>query len=187
MTSHTPILPTTHHPLPLLNQKRLPTFGGATSGYVYICAFSGYVNGVLVNSIKNPLPLVQATVQAQTVRNYITSIFAADQGVISQSLYRVSIPAVQKYPREHTPPIIPEYGEAYNHNNGTPHIEHVIMQITELIRFAILYLLRNPNFAIFHFTRKQCLRLWGELFYLAIMIINLKPAYNNPTITRYGA
>ena len=73
--------------------KKLPTFGGATSGYVYICAFSGYVNGVLVNSMKNPLPLVQATVQAQTVRNYIPSIFAADQGVISQSLYRVSIPA----------------------------------------------------------------------------------------------
>jgi len=167
--------------------KKLPTFGGATSGYVYICAFSGYVNGVLVNSMKNPLPLVQATVQAQTVRNYIPSIFAADQGVISQSLYRVSIPAVQKYLREHTPPIIPECGEAYNHNNGTPHIEHVIRQIKELIRFAILYLLRNPNFASFHFTRKQCLRLWGELFYWAIMIINLKPAYNNPTITRYEA
>jgi hypothetical protein len=137
--------------------------------------------------MKNPLPLVQATVQAQTVRNYIPSIFAADQGVISQSLYRVSIPAVQKYLREHTPPIIPECGEAYNHNNGTPHIEHVIRQIKELIRFAILYLLRNPNFASFHFTRKQCLRLWGELFYWAIMIINLKPAYNNPTITRYEA
>jgi hypothetical protein len=138
--------------------------------------------------MKNPLPLVQATVQAQTVCNYIPSIFAADQGVISQSLYRVSIPAVQKYLREHTPPIIPEYGEAYNHNNGSPHIEHVIMQIKELFRFAILYLLRNPNFATtFHFTCKQCLRLWGELFYLAIMIIDLKPAYNNPTIKRYEA
>ncbi len=135
--------------------------------------------------MKNPLPLVQATIKAQTNRGYVPSIFAADQGVISQSLFRVSIAAVQKFLREHNPPITPECGEAHNHNNGTPYIEHIIRQIKELIRFAILYLLRNPNFASFHFTRRQCLRLWGELFYWAIAIINLKPSYSQPTITRY--
>ena len=122
--------------------------------------------------MKNPLPLVQATVQAQMVRNYVLSIFAANQGAISQSLYRVSISAVQKYPCEHTPPIILECGKAYNHNNGTPHFKHVIRQIKDFIHFAILYLLRYLNFTSFHFTRKQCLRLWGELFYCVIMIIN---------------
>ena len=66
-------------------------------------------------------------------------------------------------------------------------VEHVIRQIKELIRFAILYLLRNPNFSSFNFTRKQCLRLWGELFYWAIAIITLKPSYCNPRITRYEA
>eukprot|EP01036_Dinobryon_divergens_P033627 gene33627-43460_t len=135
--------------------------------------------------MKNPLSLDQATIKAQTNRGYVPSTFAADQGVISQSLFRVSIPAVQKFLREHNPPIIPECGEAHNHNNGTPYIEHIIRQIKELIRFAILYLLRNPNFASFHFTRRQCLRLWGELFYWAIAFINLKPSYNKPTITRY--
>ena len=165
--------------------KKLPSFGGATAGYVYLDVHSGYVNGILVTSMKNPLPLVQATIKAQTNRGYVPSIFAADQGVISQSLFRVSIPAVQKFLREHNPPIIPECGEAHNHNNGTPYIEHIIRQIKELIRFAILYLLRNPNFASFHFTRRQCLRLWGELFYWAIAIINLKPSYSKPTITRY--
>ena len=175
-------------PPPTVNPKKvkkLPSFGGATAGYVYLDVHSGYVNGILVTSMKNPLPLVQATIKAQTNRGYVPSVFAADQGIISQSLFRVSIPTVQKFLREHTPPITPQCGEAYNHNNGTPHIEHVIRQIKELIRFAILYLLRNPNFASFHFTRKQCLRLWGELFYWAIMIINLKPSYSNPSITRY--
>ena len=167
--------------------EKLPLFGGAKAGYVYIDVYSGYVNGILVTSMKNSLLLVQSTVKALTNRNYIPSVFAADQGVISQSLYRVSIPAVQKFLRDHVPPITPECGEAYNHNNGTPHIEHVIRQIKELIRFAILYLLRNPNFSSFNFTRKQCLRLWGELFYWAIAIINLKPSYCNPRITRYEA
>ncbi len=87
------------------------------------------------------------------------------------SLYRVSIPAVQKYLREYTPFIIPECGEAYNHNNGTPHIEHVISRQINTI----------PT------SQSQLRRLWGKLFYWAIMIINLKPAYNNPTITRYEA
>jgi hypothetical protein len=129
--------------------------------------------------MKNSLLLVQYTVKTLTNRNYIPSVFAADQGVKSQSLYRVSISAVQKFLREHVPPITPEFGEAYNYNNGTPQIEYVIRQIKELIRFAILYLFRNPNFSSFNFTRKQCLRLWGELFYWAIANIN------NPRITRY--
>jgi hypothetical protein len=59
---HSPPTP----PAQLKKVKKLPTFGGATSGYVYICAFSGYVNVALVNSMKSPLPIVQATVQAQT-------------------------------------------------------------------------------------------------------------------------
>jgi len=139
--------------------EKLPSFGGARAGYVYIDVYSGYVNGILVTSMKNSLLLVQSTVKALTNRNYIPSVFAADQGVISQSLYRVSIPAVQKFLRDHVPPITPECGEAYNHNNGTPHIEHVIRQIKELFRFAILNLLRNTNFSSFNFTRKQCLRL----------------------------
>ena len=85
--------------------KKLPSFGGATAGYVYLDVHSGYVNGILVTSMKNPLPLVQATIKAQTNRGYVPSIFAADQGVISQSLFRVSIAAVQKFLREHNPPI----------------------------------------------------------------------------------
>eukprot|EP01036_Dinobryon_divergens_P039047 gene39047-51372_t len=77
--------------------KKLPSFGGATAGYVYLDVHSGYVNGILVTSMKNPLPLVQAIIKAQTNRGYVPSTFAADQGVISQSLFRVSIPAVQKF------------------------------------------------------------------------------------------
>jgi len=51
----------------------------------------------------------------------------------------------------------------------------------------VLYILRNPNFSKYNFTKIQILKLWGELFYWALAIINLKPAYNNPSITRYEA
>ena len=71
-----------------------------------------------------------------------------------------------------------EVGEAYNHNIGTPHIE-------KTLRFAMLYVLRNSNFKHFCFSRTQILKLWGETFYWAIVIINLKPSYNNPAITKH--
>jgi hypothetical protein len=102
------------------------------------------------------------------------------------SLFHVAIPEVQKYLREDEN-IVPEFGEAYNHNNGTPYIEHLIRQIKELQRFAVLYILRNPNFKDFKFTRVQIFKLWGELYYWTLMIINLKPAFNDPTITKYQA
>ena len=70
----------------------------------------------------------------------------------------------------------------------TINIEHLIPQIKELQRFAVLYILRNPNFQHFKFTRLQIFKLWGELFYWALVVINLKPAFNNdPAITKYQA
>jgi hypothetical protein len=43
------------------------------------------------------------------------------------------------------------------------------------------------RFKNFKFTRIQIFKLWGELFYWALVIINLKPAFNNPRITKYEA
>jgi hypothetical protein len=134
-----------------------------------------------------PLPLVQATVKAFKAKGHNkVEVFSADQGVLSQSLFRVAIPDVQKYLTE-VENIIAECGEAYNHNNSTPYIEHVIRQVKELQRFAVLYILRNQNFQHFKFTRIQIFKLWVELFYWALTIINLKPAFNNPKITKYEA
>ena len=181
LTSTTPLTPTQRSKL-----KKLKIFGGATAAYVYIDVFTGFVSGILVTSMAKPLLLVQSTIQAFKAKDHKVEVFSADQGVISQALYRVGLPEVQKYLVE-TEHITAECGEAYNHNNGTPYIEHVIRQIKELQRFAILYIFRNPNFKDFKFTRVQILRLWGELFYWSLVIINLKPAFNNPAITKFEA
>ena len=166
--------------------RKIKSFGGAIAGYAYIDVYTGCADGILVNSMAKPLPLVKATVQSFKAKGHKVEVFSADQGVISQSLFRVAIPEVQKYLREDEN-IVPECGEAYNHNNGTPYIEHLIRQIKELQRFAVLYILRNPNFKDFKFTRVQIFKLWGELYYWALMIINLKPAFNDPKITKYQA
>ena len=102
--------------------KKLKSFGGAIAGYAYIDVFTGLVDGILVNSMAKPLPLVKATLQAFKVKKYKIEVFSADQGVISQSLFRVAIPDVQRYLQDEEN-IFPECGEAYNHNNGTPYTQ----------------------------------------------------------------
>eukprot|EP01037_Dinobryon_pediforme_P021392 gene21392-22250_t len=114
-------------------------------------------------SMANPLPLVKATVEAFKSNQFKVDVFSADQGILTQSLFRVAVPAVQAYLKNQN--IIPECGEAYNHNNGTPYIEHSIRQIKELQRFAMLYIPRNPNFHTFGFTRTQILKHWALYVY----------------------
>ena len=75
--------------------KKLKSFGGALAGYVYTDVFTDHVDGKLLNSMAKPLPLVKATVRAFKVKKHKVEVFSADQGVISQSLFRIAFPAVQ--------------------------------------------------------------------------------------------
>ena len=120
--------------------------------------------------MKNSLPLVQSTIEAQKARKFKTEVFAADQGILSQALFRVAVPAVQQYLTEQDPPIIPECGgEAHNHNNGTPHIEHLSRQLKELERFEVFYVLRNPNFSKFKFTKSPNPQALGRIILLGFI------------------
>jgi hypothetical protein len=168
-----------------LYRKKLLTHGQASAMYVYKDIFSGYVNGHLVKNLSNSLDNVKIMNNYFKLHHHSIHTFAADIGVISASHFQVMIPVVTKYLISET--ITPITAEAYNHNNGTPHLDADIKQIHQLIRFAFLYILRNPNMKHLKFTRTQILKLWGELFYWALTVINLKESPNNPGITRYEA
>jgi hypothetical protein len=49
----------------------------------------------------------------------------------------------------------------------------------------MLYILNNPNYPHLGLTKEQILRLWGELFYWAITVINFKPSSADDTKTKY--
>jgi hypothetical protein len=165
--------------------QKLPTHGGATAGYIAVDAFSGYVTGHLIKNkdTNTILRLITDTVSTFKLNNHKIELFAADQGIISQSKNRIIMPEVESYLLSNG--IKSQCGEAYNHNNGTAIAERVIRTIKELIRFAMLYILRNPNFPQFGFSKNHILKLWGELFYWAILIINLKPCPNEKTKTKF--
>ena len=156
--------------------KKFATFGGATAGFVYIDVYTGRFQCLC------PHP---RSIHHQDFKNHKHTIqlFSADQGILHQSQFRVATPDVQQYLLNAN--IHCEVGEAYNHNIGTPHIEKTLHPIQELIRFAMLYVLRNPNFKHSVFPELKFLNYGMKFFYWAIVIINLKPSYNNPAITKH--
>jgi hypothetical protein len=59
-----------------------------------------------------------------------------------------------------------------------------VRTLKELIRFGALYVINNPNFQHFEFTRKQIFQLWGDLFYWALLVNGFKPCLKVPGKTK---
>ncbi len=88
-------------------------------------------------------------------------LFAADQGIVTLSEFQVFVSEVQLYLRKER--VGMECDGAYRHD-GLSHSERTVMTIKELIGFAIIFILSNPNFSTLRFMRKNVFQLWGGLF-----------------------
>ena len=161
---------------------KLTSHGGATGAYLTVDVYSGLLQGCLVVSVSDSVKRVKETISVYKRDGYDVKLFAADMGVLIQGKFSVATPEVQEYLRQICKI---ECSEPYEHNYGTSHIERSVRSVNELVRFAILYVLNNPNLKFMGFTKTQLLRLWGELFIWAVTIINLKPYPNCPSKTKY--
>lgn len=168
---------------PAPRARKLATHGGAIAAFVTVDSYSGFVHGRLVQSLSNCVTHVEYINAKYQTAGHQISLFAADQGVLSQSLFQVMTPEVEQYLLNNR--IESECAMPHNHNYGTSRIERTLRTSQELIRFALLYILYNPNFATFGFTKIQILKLWGELFYWSLLLINLKQSPADPTKTKY--
>jgi len=162
---------------------KLATHGGAIAACVSVDVFSGFVRGELVMSTARPLDIVKRCVQRYEMLGHKVENFCADSGVSSQSMFQVFTPEVEGYLLEKG--IQSHRAEPYNHSNGTEHVENVIGTIKRKMGMAVNYILRNPNFHLLKFSKIQVLKMWGELFYWAIITINLSRCVNNTKITKY--
>lgn len=149
---------------------------------IYRC-FSGKVHGRLVQSTKHSLDHVQYTIASYNRDGHKLQIFAVDQGVLSKAMFKIVTPEVDTYLLLEA--VKPEISEPYTHNNGSTRIERVIRTIQELVRFAIMYVLKNPNIPLFGFTKTHILKCWGNIFLWSINLVNLKPCFYVPSKTKY--
>ena len=163
--------------------KKLASHGNALACFVSIDVFSGKVHGRLVPSMKHSLDHVQYVIESYKRDGHQVQVFAADQGVLSQAMFKIVTPEVDKYLLQQQ--VKAEISEPYTHNNGSTHVERVIRTIQELMRFAMLYVLKNPNFPSFGFTKKQIMKCWGNISLWSINLVNLQPCVHAPPKTKY--
>ena len=162
---------------------KLPTWGGATSAAVCVDSYSGFVIGKLLKNMRNTVEFLKEFVQYfKTYRHKIAKL-AADSGIVSQSTYQVWTPEAASYLLSEE--IEAERSEPNNHERGSPTVERMIRMIKEQINMAIIFLIRNPNFHEFGFDLLDIYKLWGELFFWSIVVINLKPCPHCSTKTRF--
>lgn len=141
--------------------------------------------GILRKNTGRSVEFVSEFVKRCKLYNVSVELLSADSGVNPQSMFQIMTSDVEKYLCDCG--IKSERAEPYNHSRGTPVVERSIRMIKELIRLAVMYVTTNPNFKSFGFAHVDILKLWGELFYWSIAVINLKPCPGDERITRYEA
>ena len=163
-------------------RKKLKTFGGAVAGALAVDEKTRYCSGWLLKSVAKPLDLVMEIFGEYKKFGHEIKSVAADAGVSGSSDFRVYTPAVDHYLNKCGCRIVK--ADPNNHSNGTPLVERMIQSIKVRMRMAFQYAFHNPNLQRLGFTKVQLMMLWGEIFYWAIEIENLRSCGVDNTKTR---
>lgn len=168
-----------------VNKKtvKVKTFGGAESALVFVDVYSGFVKGKLMKAGVPFRDEILYLIKKMKLDNKKIEVLAADSGIVSQTKYDLLCTEAEDLLMNHGVKF--ERVEPLNHSRGGAVVEVTIRLIKQLIRTATVYVLTNPNFETFGFSKVDIFRMWGELFSWAIAIINLKPCPREPTKTRY--
>lgn len=169
---------------PTKRRRKLMTFGGAIAAAVVVDEKTQFCFGKLVKSTEVPLNVIKETFSLYQRYGHNIKTFKADSGISTSSDYKVFTTEVDKYLFEKGCNIVK--AEPYNHSNGIPMVERMIQSIKNRMRLAFQYVFNNKNVLRLGFLKPQLARLWGEIFYWAVGMENLRTA-PGVDITRYEA
>lgn len=163
-------------------KTKLKTLGGAIAAFVVVDKFSRYCIGRLVKTVARPVHLVKEIMGEMDTYGHKIKSFASDAGVSSSSDFRVMTGEVDVLLRSAGIQIIK--ADPHNHQNGTSIVERMIQSIKLKMRMAFQYVLKNENITRLKFTKTMLMKMWGEVFYWAIEVENLRISDGNPSKTR---
>lgn len=175
---------------PLLEEakrvSKLPTWGGAVAMNLTVCSLTGFVHGYLVQPQVTALQIVtQALDTFATGLRCTTEVFAADEGIVSDSKFTVSTPPVRQLLLQRH--IRFQKALPYHHSIGLSKGELTGRYIKRLQRLAYQIGISNPALRHLGYTQHDISKCWGETFYWAVVILSTRPAWNSRTQTRYEA
>jgi hypothetical protein len=167
--------------------RKLPTHGGAVYGSVAIDNYSGFTFGKLGKPETTSLELVTNILDVCETCKHPVQLLVADCGIVSDNRFRVLTSAVLQILTKRLVRYKKVMPGDRNHSIGGNFVENIIRYIKRKMRLAIIYIMSNPNIVHLTFTDEDLLKLWGEIFLWACLVINLGPSYCNPNITRWEA
>jgi hypothetical protein len=172
--------------LQLKASGKLETYGGAIAGNVTIDCYTGFIIGILISSVAKAYTVVGKIIEVFTMYKHTIKVFGADEGIIKPGTTRVSETTGMQLLRSKG--IIFQQSEPNNHSNGTEFAENAIKNVKQLMRLAYAYLLSNNQvMEFFKWKKQEYLKLWGEVFLWAVLMLNLRKSYGDSSKTRYEA
>ena len=165
---------------------KLPSWGGAIAMNITVCKLSGLVFGLLLKADTTASQLVSTVLDSfASGVNCRTEMFSADSGIVSNSTFRVDTPAVRRLLLQRH--IRFQRAVPHNHALGNSQAESTVRYIKRLQRLANGIAKSNPAIRHLGYTELDIDRCWGETFHWAVTLLLTRPAWNNPSITRYEA
>ena len=163
--------------------SKLMSYGGAMAATVAVDRYSQYVSGYAEKSLNQPEVTLKKIVDEYGCIGHKVRCISSDVQVVPQSMFDIFTPKAQAY-------LLSQHirylrGEAYNHAIGGSVVENTIRQIKRLMRVAFAYMLQNPNVKLLGWEQNDLLKLWLEVFFWAIVIINLRECKSVAGVCRY--
>jgi hypothetical protein len=167
--------------------RKLATHCGAVFGSLTIDHYSGFVTGILGKPDTKSIDLVNSILDIYETCKHPVQLLVADCGIVSDNRFRVLTPAVLQVLTKRLVRYKKVMPGDRNHSIGGNFVENQIRYIKRKMRLAMIYIMSNPNINHLTYTDDDLLKLWGEIFLWACLVVNFGPSYCNPNITRWEA
>ena len=164
---------------------KLPSWGGATAMNITVCKYTGVPVGMLLLPSTKPTDIIKYVLDCYKTLGCTTEVFSADSGIVRESNFRLFTPAALQLLLDHG--IKHQRAMPHNHSIGTSQAESSVSYIRRLMRMAFAYAKTNKALKHLGFTEIDIERCWGEIFYWSIVLLFIRPAWHDSTITRYEA
>lgn len=163
--------------------EKNPTLGGATSATITVDTFSGFLMGDLISKGTKAEEKVKTLYDRFKSVGTKIDILGADDAEISKSDLRIFTTETLQFVFDQGTKFLSV--EPNSHANGGQYVEVSGQHVKNVMRKAFRIVFSNPKVLKINWTVILLVRLWGEIFFWALMVINLTECPNCPGKTRF--
>jgi Reverse transcriptase (RNA-dependent DNA polymerase) len=163
--------------------QKIKSWGGAIAFFLCIDCYSNYAYGWPVKMVGNADACLRRVSAYYALFKRCIGKFSVDSGLLPLHLHNMKLTNVEELMLYDLKARLSRTA-AYTHNRGGARVENAGGALKKLIYFAIRCCISNPNFKNSDFTQSDIFKLWGDLYFWAEDVYNLRPSPSDPTTTK---